>query len=80
MLQPQVELLCYGRKQGEWHHVELALEGTLCVPFDVHASDWDSFHDDESRIRFLARQAQGLIDTYGDARYTRETTHGSSET
>jgi hypothetical protein len=64
-----VELLCYGRKEGEWHHVEIAIDGVLATPFDVHAADWQNYPNDEARIQFLVRQAVGLVDTYGDARY-----------
>lgn len=60
------------REQGEWMSVEVAVDGNLAIPFDVHKSDWRNYPDEDSRRAMLERQALGLLDTYGDARCQRK--------
>lgn len=67
----RIELIEPGTKQGQFRRCQVAVDGTPCVPFDVHEADFLSFRSDRERTEFLARQAMGLIDTYGDARHPK---------
>lgn len=58
-------------KEGEYYIVQLAVDGVLCVPLEVHASARDCYPDEQSWLDYLRRSAVSLIDLYGDARYPR---------
>lgn len=58
-------------KRGEFFSVRIALNGKLCVPFEVHASVRETFVSDDDFEKYLERQGASLLTTYGDAREMR---------
>lgn len=58
-------------KRGEYFDIQLALNGRLCVPFQVHASVRETFVRDDDFEKYLQRQGESLLMTYGDVREMR---------
>lgn len=57
------------RKEGEYFDVQMAIDGVLAVPQEIHASvREESFPTEESWMAYLVRSAQSLIQVFGDAR------------
>ena len=56
------------RKDGEWYRAQLAISGVPCVPFDIHAGQFEALPTEEAAASFLERQARNLIERYGDGR------------
>lgn len=57
------------KKEGEWWYVQMAINGVPCLPFDVHESiRVEKFPAEEAFLDYLERQAQSMIDVFGDAR------------
>ena len=50
--------------------VEVAVNGKVAWPFDIHEGDWKSM-DDRERAAYLERSAITLLGRYGDAREIR---------
>jgi hypothetical protein len=48
--------------------IQLALRDKLCVPMTVDAEGFYDWPTEAEQIEFLKRQAQGLLDIFGDAR------------
>ena len=56
-------------REGEWWVAQLAVHGILCIPFDVHESTrQERFPKEEDFMAYLGRQAQTMIELYGDAK------------
>jgi hypothetical protein len=55
-------------EDGYFRDVQLAINGVLCFPFNITAVDMARFPSEDRRIAMLVRQAQSLIETYGDVR------------
>lgn len=53
---------------GEWTVAQCAVNGTLAVPFSFHKATKLSFKKDIELFDYLERQANALIEAYGDAR------------
>ena len=53
---------------GQMRVCRVAIDSIPSIPFDVHEADFQSFPDSTLRNQFLARQAMGLIETFGDGR------------
>jgi hypothetical protein len=69
--QPNVEIIRL-RKEGEFYDVQLAIDGVLSIPQEIHASvKAEQFPTEESWMAYLIRSAQTLIETFGDARLNR---------
>jgi hypothetical protein len=72
-LSPSAELLRF-YKRGEWYEVEMALDGVK-ADFEVPVPYiWDMFDtpDGERKVaEYLERQAQTMIERYGDSRNPR---------
>ena len=66
-----VEVVEQGTKVGEYRRCQVAIDGNLAIPFDVHEADFIGFPSDHLRVAFLARQGMSLLETYGDARYPK---------
>jgi hypothetical protein len=60
------------RKFGYYSGVQIAVNGVVCVPFDVPAAYRDNFRDENAWIEYLIRQAVALIGIYGDARTPKD--------
>ena len=68
-----LEILELDARHSDYVHVRVALNGRLAVPFEFPKSDYvDTFRRPEDLESFLARQAQTLLDAYGDAREQRQ--------
>lgn len=67
----RVEVIEPGTKVGEMRRCRVAIDGTPSIPFEVHEADFQRYPSDKSRAEMLARQAMGLIETYGDGRCPR---------
>lgn len=52
----------------EWYVAQLAISGTLCVPFSVGADVIGEMADEAQLMSYLENQASTLIEHYGDAR------------
>ena len=50
--------------------VQVALNGKLSWPFDIHESDWKQMNGHE-QVAYLERSAIALLGRYGDAREIR---------
>jgi hypothetical protein len=48
--------------------IQLALRGRLCVPMTVDVAGFHEWPTETAQVEFLKRQAQGLLDIFGDAR------------
>jgi hypothetical protein len=48
--------------------IQLALRGRLCVPMTVDVAGFREWPTEAEQVEFLKRQAQGLLDIFGDAR------------
>jgi hypothetical protein len=59
------------KPDGEYFQLRIALNGQLCVPFQVHKSVRETFVRDDDFEKYLERQGQSLLMTYGDAREMR---------
>lgn len=69
-----VELLKFEKKVGgEWYDVHMAINGVLCVPFEVPTPTIHDFMEqgEQALAAYLERQAHALIDEWGDARSPR---------
>lgn len=66
-----VEVIEPGTKVGQMRRCRVAIDGVPSIPFDVHEADFQNFPNNTLRTEFLARQAMGLIETYGDGRSPR---------
>lgn len=65
----KVEYLTYGKKEGEWREVRMAIDGKVVMPFSVHEADWRAYRNEEERNAFLLRQGLGLLEDHGESRY-----------
>lgn len=74
----KVEWLTYGRPDGEWRLVEVAIDGQL-ASFSVHAADWCAHPTEESRNAMLVRQAKSYLTEFGDFRYQRRMSDGLAQ-
>jgi hypothetical protein len=64
-----LEILELNTERSDWVTARVALNGRLAIPFEIPKSTFmEDFRDDDARESFLARQAQALLDSYGDAR------------
>lgn len=74
MQEPKVEIVRY-RKEGEYYDIQLAIDGVLSVPLEVHASARECYSNDSRGelewFQYLQRSSETLIQVYGDARYQR---------
>lgn len=60
-------------RPGDYDLARVALDGRLAIPFEIPKNvRREQFRHDEDFEAFLARQAQTLLDTYGDAREQRQ--------
>ena len=50
--------------------VQVAVNGRLAWPFDIHESDWQQM-DEREQHAYLERSAIALLGRYGDAREIR---------
>jgi hypothetical protein len=67
-----LEILELNTSRSDWVFARVALNGKLAIPFEVPKSTFvEDFRRSEDFEAFLARQAQSLIDAYGDARDCR---------
>lgn len=53
--------------QGEWVTARTAWNETLAIPFSFHKSVRDGMREPEF-MDYLARQAQAMVEQFGDAR------------
>lgn len=53
-----------------YRSVQVAVDGRLSWPFDIHESVWGPL-DEDGRMKYLEHSARTLIGRYGDARSTR---------
>lgn len=65
----KIEIVEQGTKAGEYWRCQVAVDGSLAIPFDVHEADFLNFATPTLRNAFLARQGMSLLETYGDARW-----------
>lgn len=65
---PRLEVVKY-QEHREDVTVQLALDGTLAVPFTAGKEIFYSWPSEEERHTWLERTARTLIDIYGDARH-----------
>jgi hypothetical protein len=71
-MQPGLEILELDTMGADYVRARVALNGHLAIPFDIPKSTYiEDFPRSEDFEAFLARQAQTLLDAYGDAREQR---------
>lgn len=68
----KVEVLEPGTKIGQMRRCRVAIDNVPSISFEVHEADFQNFPNDILRNQFLARQAMGLIESYGDGRMPRQ--------
>jgi len=68
LVQPNVEIIRL-QKSGEYYDAQLAVNGTLAVPMEIHASCREQYRTEAEFIAYLTRSAETMIDLYGDARH-----------
>lgn len=69
----RLEILELDDMGSDWVHVRVALDNHLVIPFDVPKSTYiEDFPSREQFIAYVERQAQALLDAYGDAREGRQ--------
>jgi hypothetical protein len=54
-------------RRGYYQDIQLAIDGVVCWPFNMAAQDFDRYSE-KTLIPMLVRQAQALIEIYGDVR------------
>lgn len=59
-------------EEGYLQNVQLAVDGVPCWPFHVSASDRARYTNQDDFVLMLVRQAQTLIEVYGDVRRAGE--------
>ena len=57
-------------REGYFRDVQLAIDGVVCFPFNIAARDLYHYRG-KRRLEMLTRQAQSLIEAYGDVRTTK---------
>lgn len=69
---PKLEILEFdSTRPGDYDFVRVALDGKVAVPFEIPKSVWrEQFVNTEEFEAFLVRQAQTLLDEYGDSRHS----------
>jgi hypothetical protein len=67
-VQPNVEIIRL-QKSGEYYDAQLAVDGKLAVPMEIHASCRDQYPTEAEFIAYLTRSAEMMIELYGDARH-----------
>jgi hypothetical protein len=71
-MQSGLEILELDASGSEYVRVRAALNGQLVVPFEFLKSDYvETFRRSDDLESFIARQAQTLLDQFGDARECR---------
>lgn len=68
--EPKVEIIQH-KKVGEYYTTQLAIDGVLAIPQEIHASILEHFQSEKSFWEYLIRSAQTLIQVFGDARENR---------
>jgi hypothetical protein len=56
---------------GDFHVFQFAVDGVLTGPFYVLKSHQDQFPTDRAWMDYLCRQADSMLDLYGDVRSQR---------
>lgn len=68
----RLEILELDTERPDYIFARVALDGRLAIPFEIPKSTYvEDFPRAEDFHSFLARQAQALLDAYGDAREQR---------
>lgn len=68
-MQPGLEILELDTMGAEYVRARVALHGRLAIPFEFLKSDYvEKFQREDLLHGFLARQAETLLESYGDAR------------
>lgn len=70
MPQSPIELLERSEPRDGWITVSAAFQNRLAVPFQVHRSEIERMTEDQF-LSFVGRQAESLIEQFGDARQQR---------
>lgn len=71
LVQPTIEIIRL-TKSGEYYDAQLAIDGTLAIPMEVHASVREQYPREADFIQYLVRSAETMIDLYGDARHPQQ--------
>ena len=68
----RLEILELDTMRSDYVFARVALNGRLAIPFEIPKSTFvEDFPRREDFESFLARQAEALLDAYGDAREQR---------
>jgi len=71
-VQPGLEILELDPSGSDYVRARVALHGRLAIPFEFPKSDYvETFRRPDALEAFLARQAETLLERYGDAREQR---------
>ena len=72
-MQTGLEILELDTSRPDYVRARVALDGKLAIPFEIPKSTFvEDFPREADFMAFLGRQAQALIDAYGDAREQRQ--------
>lgn len=69
----KLEIVRWKHRADEYLEIQIALDGVLCHPMDIHISDYlrcgSGVEGEKKFFAFLRHQGQTLLEMYGDARY-----------
>lgn len=76
-LNPRVEIVHFDSRWNPegYRSIQVAVDGALSWPFDIHQSEYSEMDDDEFEA-YVEKCARRLLAHYGDARDVRVTNEG----
>jgi len=66
--QHNLEIIYYRERGDEFIEIQVAVDGMLALPMDIHKSVRDVYSDEDSWLNYLTQSGETMLGLYGDAR------------